>query len=330
MEILLANHSSYPRIGNSAHQQRLRRAQAAHERGEIDDAALVVVERSVIAEVVAEQAATGIDLVTDGQVRWPDPVSHLMAPLPGVRLNGLLRFFDTNFYYRQPVITGRLARHCAGLAADFRHACSASSRPLKPVLTGPYTLARLSVIATDAYAHFQDLAVDLSTIIAAEVRELAEQGAAVIQIDEPAICMGHADDIRLLRQLFEPIYEARGEAQIAIATYFADADPFYPQLNSVAADIVALDLSTTTALDQTIASAGAAKILALGVVDGRDSRLEDPQAVARRLERLLRRYTIEAVYLQPSCGLEFLPRDRARAKLERLVAIRAALCPEHA
>jgi len=324
MDLRLANHSSYPRIGPSSHEQRLRRAHAARERDEIDDAALLVIEHSVMTEIVGEQAAAGLDLVTGGQVRWADPVSHLMAPLSGVRLNGLLRFFDTNFYYRQPVVTARLVRGRSQLASDFRHAQNAVEIRVKPVLTGPYTLARLSLIESRAYGRYHDLAEDLSVIIAHEVRELAAAGATVIQLDEPAICTGPPEDIRLLRRVFEPIYDARGGAEIAIATYFTDCDPMYPQLNSVPADIVAVDLTTSTSLAETIADTGAAKILALGVVDGRNTRLENPASVAEVLDRILRRYALDTVYLQPSCGLEFLPRDRAQEKLKLLGAIRDA------
>jgi 5-methyltetrahydropteroyltriglutamate--homocysteine methyltransferase len=324
MKVLVANHSSYPRIGPQPHEQRLRRAISARERGEIDEAALLVVEHGVITEIVAEQVEAGLDLVTDGQVRWYDPVSHLLAHLPGVRINGLLRFFDTNFYFRQPVVASRVARAASGLAADFRHAQDSSPVPVKPVLTGPYTLARLSKIEPAAYAHYRDLAEDLSVIVAHEVRELAAAGATVIQLDEPAVCP-HPDDIRLLRRLFEPIYDARGAAQIAIATYFFDSDPLYPQLNSVPADIVALDLTTSTSLRETLAATGASKTLALGVVDARSTRLEDADAVARQLDHLLQRYVLDTVYLQPSCGLEYLPREKAREKLRRLATIRDLL-----
>jgi 5-methyltetrahydropteroyltriglutamate--homocysteine methyltransferase len=322
MEVLLANHSSYPRIGPHVRDQRLRRAHAARERGEIDDSALLAIEYEMMTELVVEQAAGGLDLVTDGQVRWSDAVSHLMRAIPGVRIDGLLRFFDTNFYFRQPVVSRQVTSGPCQLERDFRHAAQASPVPVKAILTGPYTLARLSLVQPPGYRRYQDLAEDLAVVLSHEVRALVAAGARLIQIDEPAICFGGHDDVRLLRRLFEPLYEARGEARLAIATYFADADPLYPQLHSIPVDVVALDLTTSARLHESIACAGAAKVLALGVVDGRNSRIEAPGLVARQLEQMLRRYTLDTIYLQPSCGLEFLPRDRARQKLDCLAAIR--------
>ena len=94
---------------------------------------------------IEEQIDAGLDIVTDGQIRWYDPVSHLAGKLSGVRINSLLRFFDTNFYFRQPVVHAKLERTKPLVVEEFLFAQAKSPRPVKPVLTGPYTLARLSI-----------------------------------------------------------------------------------------------------------------------------------------------------------------------------------------
>ena len=293
MNVLIANHSSYPSPDAN------------------------------VAAAVAAQMSAGVDLVTDGQVHWADPISHVMQSMSGVQFAGTRRFFDSAVEYRQPVVTARLARGASVVVGDCRAAVRAAGKPVKAVLTGPYTLARLSLIETGAYQSYRELAHDLSQILADEVRGLAAAGAGVIQLDEPAICQ-HPEDIRLLRELFEPIYDARGDAEMAIASYFLDSEPLYPPLNSIPADIVALDLPSSPRLGETIAATGASKILALGVVDGRSPRMEDAQTIARQLVRWLRRYTLDTVCLQPSCGLVQLSLQHARAKLQLLAAIRTA------
>ena len=110
MELRLANHSSYPRIGASGEQQRLRRAYGQRERGEVSADAFNQIQDSVVAEVIGEQVDAGCELLTDGQIRWYDPVSHLAGKLARVEINGLLRYFDTNFYFRQPVTKRRSPR----------------------------------------------------------------------------------------------------------------------------------------------------------------------------------------------------------------------------
>src|SRR5574337_1547113 len=107
MELLLANHSSYPRIGDDAGHQLLRRTIAQRDKGEKNDQEVRAAEDRMTELALQEQLEAGLDLVTDGQIRWYDPISHLAGKLEGVRINGLLRFFDTNFYFRQPVIHTR-------------------------------------------------------------------------------------------------------------------------------------------------------------------------------------------------------------------------------
>ena len=324
MEFILQNHSSYPRVGDKPGQQRLRRALAARERAEIDAAEFAAVEHAAVDEIVHEQEHAGVDLVTDGQIRWYYPISHVMGALDGVRINGLLRYFDTNFYFRQPVVHAPVKRRDCLARDEFRMASMAARVPVKPVLPGPYTLARLSVIESGVYASVAALAQALSAALVGEVEDLARAGAQVIQIEEPAI-LAHPEDIRLLRQLLEPLWAARGAAQLVVATYFGDAEPLYAQLNSLPADILALDFTYSPRLAETIAATGASKILALGIVDGRNTRLEHADTVARQVDALLQHYLLDAVHLLPSCGLEYLPRDRARAKLELLAQVRRLL-----
>ncbi|HVO23727.1 MAG TPA: hypothetical protein VMW56_08870 [Candidatus Margulisiibacteriota bacterium] len=324
MDFVLQNHSSYPRVGDKPGQQRLRRALAARERGEIDTAEFAAIERAAVDEIVHEQEHAGLDIITDGQIRWYDPISHVMGALDGVRINGLLRYFDTNFYFRQPVVQAAVQHRGPIACEDFRLASLAARLPVKPVLPGPYTLARLSVIESSAYTSVAALAHALSASLAAEVGALAHAGARIIQVEEPAI-LAHPEDSDLLRRLLEPLWLARGTAQLVVATYFGDAEPLYAQLNSLPADILALDLTYSPRLVETIAAAGASKILALGIVDGRNTRLEHADAIAEQVTTLLRRYTLDTVHLLPSCGLEHLPRDRARAKLDVLGKVRRLL-----
>lgn len=322
MRILLANHSSYPRVGAGKRAQRLRRAHESRARGEIALADFEKTERSVIAEVIREQEAAGLDLVTDGQVSWADPVSHLMAELDGVRSNGLLRYLDTNFYFRQPVVESKLRRRRPLITAEYRQAARLARVPVKVVLTGPHTLAHLSVLATTAYRSTEALAADLAVHLAEEVAALVAAGARFLQIDEPLI-LARPGDVRLLREILEPLRDAAGDAtQLAVATYFGDAEPLYAQLNSLPVDVLAVDCCESPALLDVIADTGSAKILALGLVDGRSTRLEDAGAVAAAVDRASRRYPHDTLFLQPSCGLEYLPRDRAGLKLAQLARAR--------
>ncbi|MBI3988974.1 MAG: methylcobamide--CoM methyltransferase [candidate division NC10 bacterium] len=321
MELLLANTGSYPRIAEGKEGQRLRQAYAKWERGELSAEAFGRVQDSVTEEVIQEQIEAGLDLVTDGQIRWSDPISHLAGKMEGVEIDGLLRFFDTNFYVRQPVIVGRVRRKGVLVMEEFRFAQGVSSRLVKPVLTGPYTLARWSILHTGRYGDLPELVLDFAAALGEEVKTLAGEGAALIQIDEPSI-LKHPEDLDLFREALEPLIRAKGSARLALYTYFGDAIPCYEAFQALPVEILGLDFTYSPALPEVISELGSEKILGLGLLDGRNTRLETKDVLFPILEQILSRLKGSMTYLNPSCGLEYLPREKALEKLRRMRELR--------
>jgi 5-methyltetrahydropteroyltriglutamate--homocysteine methyltransferase len=321
MQLTLCNHSSYPRIGDDAEHQLLRRTLAQRDRGEGTNHAVRAAQDRMTELALAEQVEAGLDLVTDGQIRWSDPISHLAAKLSGVRINGLLRFFDTNFYFRQPVVQGKLERTGPLLLEEFKYAQEKSTRPVKAVLTGPYTLARHSLEENGGAGGFDKMLEGYTAALAAEVAALAAAGATVIQVEEPAL-LKYPDDFPRLERSFTALAMSKASAQLALVFYFGDPAPIYDHLQTLPTDLLGLDFTYNPGLVDRVASNGTARTLALGLVDGRNTRLEDPSAIARQLEKLAHGADVNRAYLSPSCGLEFLPRDRAWQKLKHLSVIR--------
>ena len=143
----------------------------------------------------------------------------------------------------------------------------------------------------------------------------------MIQLEEPAI-LKHPGDFPLLKQSTAALASRKGSAQLALAVYFGDPAPIYEKLQALPVDVLGLDFTYNPKLVDLIAARGSDKTLAVGLVDGRNTRQEDPNAVARELERLFRNLPSKRAILNPSCGLEYLPRDRARLKLKLLPAIK--------
>lgn len=314
MRLVLANHSSYPRVGAGAEAQRLRRAFARRETGDLSAEGFLDVARDYSAEIMREQAEAGVELVTDGQVHWYDCIAHPTSRLQGTRVNGLIRLFDTNSYVRRPEITGSLSGRF-GLVDDWVAASKTSRVPVKPVVTGPYTLARHSI----AEAPVESLTLAYAEILADELRAFADAGAPLVQVDEPSL-LKFPEDAPIVRRALE---RASGSAiKISLATYFGDASPILPQLLDMPADMLGLDLVYGPALVDALAK-GVDRPIALGAIDGRNTKLDSDdvaKTVGRILEALERR-GVEEVHLQPSSGLEHLPRDRAKRKLERMSEI---------
>src|SRR3990172_9324969 len=81
---------------------------------------------------------------TAGQVRWDDDQTYVARGLEGFEIGGLVRYFDTNTHYRHPTVSGPVGWRKPVLARDYEFAAAHSQKPVKALLTGPYTLAALS------------------------------------------------------------------------------------------------------------------------------------------------------------------------------------------
>jgi len=316
---------SYPRPPREGGDFRLRRALNALDRDEatIEDARAA--EDELTSEILAEQAAAGVDLVTDGQVRWVDPLSHFADALEGMTSSGLLRYFDNNTYVRQPIVKGPVGRERPIVVDEYRFASSRSELPVKAVLTGPYTLAALS--QDEHYGDRGKLTAELARALNAEARDLAASGATVIQFDEPSLARipgSPAGDLSLLADVSEALLDGV-EATTIIATYFGDVAPLGKEFFALPFHGFGLDFVAGEANFELLGDFPKKKILQAGLADARNTRLEKGKDIAAKARRIRKRVPDGRLWLAPSSGLEFLPREAARAKLKKLAKAKERL-----
>ena len=299
---------NYPRIGPGTKAPSLRTAISRFQLGKITEEELHRVEAEVTKEVLEDQANAGLDLVTDGQVRWDDGQTHFASKIGGFDIKGLIRYFDTNTYYRQPVAEGKLEwRGPIGLA-DYRFAAANSERPVKAVVTGPYTLAKLS--RWPYYGELRDAVLDLAFILNQEARALADAGAPVVQFDEPAI-LRHKGDF--------PLFQEAMSAKTALYAYFGDISGVAPEFLSLPFDIIGLDFVMGTANFELITGFPESKDLGLGIIDARNTKVETVDEIVGQIKRIAGSVSLDHIQVSPNCGLEFLPRRNAYDKLVRMV-----------
>jgi len=314
IKIITTSTGSYPRIGDTPELQKLRRAWAKKEQGEISDKEYEDVVKEFTELAIREQEKAGVEIITDGMVSWYDQISHFARKVEGVKINGLLRFFDTNTYFRQPIIDGTPddPEIKPVLIDEFRFAKSVAKRTLKPVITGPVTLAKLSK------GDYKKALSIYTKLVENEVRMLSQEGAEYIQIDEPAL---ERKDLEEAMQYLERIYKAKGEnTKIIYFFYFRDFSKDYKDFQKIPTDILGFDM-TYSKLEDVIEKYGTKKPLLLGIVDGRTTYIEKPKDVIPRIKKVLKNYPFDFIMVGPSCGLEYLPRKFAFMKLKNLVKI---------
>lgn len=316
--MLATSVSHYPKVGDAPGQQKLRQAIHRLDRGQAERADVDRVAAELTAEVLAEQAAAGLDLVTDGQIRWQDPVTYLAQGLEGFEITGLLRWFESNTYYRQPLATGPVRWTRPLLVDDLRFAREHSQRPVKAVVTGPYTIATLS--HTRHHGSHREFVLDVARALNQELRALAAESPPWIQVDEPAIAnnpsVRYRRDFGVFTEAMAVLTEGV-EAPLSLYVYHGSAEDV-PGLLGLPFDLFGFDLVQGAGSWSLLDRWPAGKGLGLGVVDARNVRLESAEELAAAVRRGVEAAGEEHVHVSPSCGLEFLPRDVARAKLGRV------------
>jgi 5-methyltetrahydropteroyltriglutamate--homocysteine methyltransferase len=313
MRIIPSIHSSFPRIGEHADEQKLRRATAGLEEGKVTHEEFTRVQDQLIDEIIGIQERAGIEIITDGLIRWYDPASHLARCLRGFEINGLLRFFDTNTYYRQPVVQDDLAAGNGVLAKEIEYTAGKTKRAVKAVMLGPLSLAAMSL--NKSSLEFEELCHKLGDILGEQASKLAAAGADWIQIEEPWL-VRNPEHFDLFLSSFGRFAKTRERFRTIVTFYFGDAGRIYDRLEEIPADMIEIDFTYSPGLLDRILVDGIGKPLAFGVLDGRNTRLESADEVAKALSPILKRINISGCHITTSCGLEYLPKHYASRKLE--------------
>jgi 5-methyltetrahydropteroyltriglutamate--homocysteine methyltransferase len=307
---------SYPKPPPEGAEFKLRKTLHSVEKSEATADDVRSARDELVREVIAEQESAGIDLVTDGQVRWDDILTPFARHMAGFEVGGLLRFFDNNVYYRRPVCTGAIEWRGPASVEAFTFAKEAARAEVKAVIPGPITFAHLSV--DDHYADPEEFVIAIARVLGQEAFELQAAGARVIQIDEPAL-LAAPEDLELAGRALEIVTGELENIETVLATYFGSAKRLGTDIFGLPVRTVGFDLVSAPENAEIITSAPPEVGIQAGVVDARNTMLEDLDGLATQIEGLAAHLGPDRLRVSPSAGLEFLPREKARSKLERLV-----------
>jgi len=306
---------NYPKVAEGGYGTKLIGALTKWQKQEVTDAQLEATFQDITAAVIREQEEAGLDLLTDGQIRWEDLVTPIAKRLEGFELNGLERWFNNNVYYRRPVLQRAPKRTGPILIEEYRFAGRCAKKPVKAVLPGPYTFVRMS--EDRHYKAQRPFALKMAEILNAEAVDLARAGAPFIQFDEPALTAPKPDVKLALEAL---AIAAKGvKAKTAVYTYFGSLNGALEPLLRAKVDVIGLDVVSAPALLARLKRSKITKELAIGCLDARNTKLEPVSAVRTIIRAMAKQIPADRLYVNPNCGLEFLPHTQALAKVQRLV-----------
>ena len=308
---------SYPKPPDEGESFVVRQTLHKLERKEATVEDLREAQNDLVRSIIEEQETAGIDIVTDGHARWDDILTPFARQITGFEIGGLLRWFDNNVYYRRPVCVGDLEWGGPSSVDAWRFAHSVASKPVKAVIPGPITFARLSV--DEHYGTHEEFVLAIARVLAQEAFELEAAGARYLQIDEPAL-LDAPEDLALAKKALGIITgELKPNAtEVTLVTYFGDAKRLGEEIYDLPADVFGFDLVAGPENRAIVDSLPDGKKVQAGLIDARNTKLEDKDDLARDIRTLADRFGADRVRVAPSSGLEFLPREKARAKLAHI------------
>lgn len=274
---------------------------------------------------IARQERLGLDVVTDGEMRRESYSSYLANALGGVdpnRLGEIPR--PTGGVMQVPLFSGPVRRAGPVIVDDVRFLRANTDLVVKATLPGPFSMSEQA--QTTYYADQEALALDLADAVNAEVKELFAAGADIVQLDEPWMERwperSKVYGTKVLNRALDGV-----EGCVAIHLCFGygalvgdkrSAYRFLEELCDTPIERVSLE-AAQPGLDLGQLELLGDKTIVLGVLDLGDEAVESAETVARRIEAALAHVPPERLAVAPDCGLKYLSRPVADAKLAAMV-----------
>ena len=303
-------------VGSYPKPSYLLEARRKHLRAQISKEALTDLERRATREWIQVQEELGMDILVDGEQYRGDMVAYFADEMAGFAIAGLVRSYGNRFYPK-PVVIGPVGRRSPVTVEWFTYAQSLTKKPVKGMLTGPYTIAEWSF--NEYYPTRRELVLELARAIHDEVLDLERAGAAFIQIDEPAIHTRPEEDFELAVEAMEIVTNGTSAYTVSHICY-GDVPKIYPDMLRLAVDQLDLALKNEEfGLLQTFKRAPFTKDIGLGVVDAHSHRVESVEEVADGIRKTLQVIPAAQVHISPDCGLKTRTIDETVGKLRVMV-----------
>jgi len=162
-------------------------------------------------------------------------------------------------------------------------------------------------------AGFETRLEELVGIYKHELSGLKNEGCKLVQLDEPAIIQ-HPDDFGLMESAYKELMAEKNLPSVLLSFYFGNAAPFVDKLAELPANGLVFDFIYSPGLESCLE--GFPRDIGLGLMDGRNTKMERFDQMAEQIGRIVSKLKSGRVFITSSCGLEFLPRNRAYDKLK--------------
>ena len=296
----------------------------ARELWRVPEAFLAEAQDDATRLAIRAQEEAGLDIVTDGEIRRESYSNRFATALEGVDIDNPGTALDRSGHPNPvPRIVGRIRRKHAVEVNDLLFLRRNTDRKVKITVPGPFTMSQQA--QNDFYKSPEEAAMDYAVAVNAEIRDLFAAGADVVQIDEPYM-QARPEKAREygLKALNRALEGIDGTTAVHICFGYAAiiherpaGYNFLPELAGSPVKQISIETAQSN-LDCSVLASLKNKKIMVGCIDLSDMKIETPEVVVARLKKALQHVKPEDVIVAPDCGMKYLPRDVAFAKLQAM------------
>lgn len=274
---------------------------------------------------IRDMERAGIDVITDGEARRESYSNHFSNALDGIDADNPATITGrVGQPVQVPRVTGPIRRARPVEVEAVKFLRRNTDRTIKMTVPGPFTMSRQA--KNEYYKDEDEFALDLAAAVNEELLALKDAGADIVQVDEPwmqtapeaANRYGVQVLDRALKDVPGPtiVHMCFGYAQF-VAEKSGSGYGFLSPLADSCVEQISIETAQPN-LDLGVLADLSHKTIVFGVLDLGDATAESADTVAGRIREGLKHVAAERLIPAPDCGMKYLPRPLAFAKLKAL------------
>jgi len=314
-------------IGSFPQTDEVRKARAAHDKGELGDTDYAAFLRAETEAAVRWQEEIGIDVLVHGEFERNDMVQYFGEQLSGYAFTraGWVQSYGSRCV-RPPIIFGDVSRPRPMTVEWSAYAQSLTDRPMKGMLTGPVTMLQWSFVRDDQPR--ETTCRQIALALRDEVTDLEAAGIGIIQIDEPALREGlplrRADWQRYLDWAVESFRLSASavadSTQIHTHMCYSEFNDIIGSIGAMDADVISIETARSKMeLLEAFATYRYPNEIGPGVYDIHAPRCPPTNEMGDLIRKAQAGLDPDQIWVNPDCGLKTRKWEEVRPALANMV-----------
>jgi 5-methyltetrahydropteroyltriglutamate--homocysteine methyltransferase len=296
--------------------------------------------RDAVKLAIDDQLGSGLDLITDGEMRRVDFNLGFYDHLTGIEALEQTRKLGPPAHDQRSKYVCKEILHAPnglGTVEEFRRLRELTNAPAKMPIPGPFTLAGC-IQGGDIYRDRKAVTEVLIPIVNAELKALVKEGVEFLQLDEPSFAC-HPDDPDYFLDVIERSVEgvkAYISMHMCFGNYRARAvgwrsyKPLFPHIGKAKVNQLAFEFASREMAEiELLKELPETMDVAVGLVDVKNTWIEPSALVAERLRTVMRYVDAKRISVTPDCGFSqtarFIALAKSKAMVEGVKMVRAEI-----